>query len=135
VTYIRMLFAGLSSRRPGFDPRPVHLRLLVDRVAGDCWSTEWQEIVGGQSGRRLWLDRVAGTGTGFSPSASSFRRQYHSAIAPYSSSSTRYSCRKDKQAKPGRLARSKSISEIGGVMDTPVLNLLKPSGNFTYHQV
>jgi hypothetical protein len=33
VPWLRRLVAGLSPRRPRFDPRPVHLGFVVDKVA------------------------------------------------------------------------------------------------------
>jgi hypothetical protein len=33
VLWIRQLVAGISSRRPDFDPRSVHVRFVVDKVA------------------------------------------------------------------------------------------------------
>ena len=33
VPWLRRLVAGLSPRRPGFDPGPVHVRFVVDKVA------------------------------------------------------------------------------------------------------
>jgi hypothetical protein len=33
VTWLRQLVAGLSQWRPGFSPRPVRVRFMVDRVA------------------------------------------------------------------------------------------------------
>jgi hypothetical protein len=33
VPLLRQLAAGLSSRRPGFSPRPVHVGFVVDKVA------------------------------------------------------------------------------------------------------
>ena len=53
------------------------------------------------------------TGRGFSPSNSVFPCQYHSIIAPYSSSSTCDSYQKDKRAKPGDLPKRNVLSEIG----------------------
>jgi hypothetical protein len=38
---------------------------------------------------------------------------YHSAITPYSSSSTCFSYQKDKRAKPGNLAKGKALLEVG----------------------
>jgi hypothetical protein len=33
VPWLRRLVAGLSSQRPGFDPKSVHVRFVVDKVA------------------------------------------------------------------------------------------------------
>jgi hypothetical protein len=33
VPWLRRLVAGLSPRRPGLDPRSVHVRFVVDKVA------------------------------------------------------------------------------------------------------
>jgi len=59
------------SRQPGFDPRSVFVRFVVDRASL----------------------------TGFSPSTSVFPCQYHSTNASYSTEY--YSYGKDKRAKPG----------------------------------
>jgi hypothetical protein len=74
-----------SSLRPGFDLRSVRVRFVVNKVA---------------------LGHV------FLLSASLFPCQYHSTIAPYSSSSTCCSYQKDKRAKPGNLPKSDALSEI-----------------------
>jgi hypothetical protein len=50
---------------------------------------------------------------GFCPSTSDFPLQYHSANAPYSSSSAYCSYQKDKQVKPKSLPKSNALSEIG----------------------
>jgi hypothetical protein len=55
VPWLRRLAAGLPPRRPGFDPGPVHVGFVVDKVA---------------------LGQV------FSPSTSVFPCQFHSAGAP-----------------------------------------------------
>jgi hypothetical protein len=47
--------------------------------------------------------------TGFAPSTSAFPSQYHSINDTYSSSSTRYSYHKDKQARPGKLKKKSKI--------------------------
>ena len=60
------------------------------------------EICGGQSG----------TERDFSLSTSVFPCQYHSTIAPHSSSSTCCSHQKDKRIKPGNLPKNKPLSEI-----------------------
>jgi len=61
------------------------------------------EICGGQSG----------TERNFSPSTSIFPCQYHSTIAPLSSSYTCCCYKKDKRTKPGNLPKSNPPSEIG----------------------
>jgi hypothetical protein len=85
------------------DIRQVVIRRSVTAEAHVRSQASPSEIFGGQSGN----------GTGFSPSTSTFPRQYHSTIAPYSSSSARYSCNKDKLAKFGKLPKSNDVSEIG----------------------
>jgi hypothetical protein len=57
---------------------------------------------------------VFATGIGFPPNTSTFPRQYHSANAPYLSSSTCCSYHSDKWVKPGNLPKSNLLSEIGG---------------------
>jgi hypothetical protein len=59
------------------------------------------------------VDKVAGNGRDFSPSASVSPCQYYSTIAPYSASSTYCSYQKDKRAKPGNFPNSRSLSDIG----------------------
>ena len=45
-----------------------------------------------------------------------FPCQYHSTNAPHSSSSTRWSYRKDKRARPGNLPKSNALTEIRQVL-------------------
>ena len=54
----------------------------------------------------------SGSEEGFPPSNSVSSCQYHSAINPYSSSSTCCSYQKDKRAKPGNLAKGNALLEV-----------------------
>jgi len=79
------VFAGLSQRRPGFDPGSVHVICL-------CVVVE------------------VALGKGFSRCKPVFPCQYHSANALYSISYTCCSYQKDKRAKPGNLWKSSAVS-------------------------
>jgi len=41
VLWLRLLVAGLWLRRPGFDPRPVHVRYVADTVTWEIFLTEY----------------------------------------------------------------------------------------------
>jgi hypothetical protein len=41
VPWLRRLVAGLSLRRPGFDPGSVHVGFVVDKVAGEKFFFEY----------------------------------------------------------------------------------------------
>ena len=84
LPWLRRLVAGLSPRKPGFDPRPGHMEFLFHRVAL----------------RKMFLRVVL-----FSPV------QYNSTHAPYSTS-TCCSYQQDKRAKSGNLPKSHAVTEI-----------------------
>jgi hypothetical protein len=86
VPWIRRLVAGLSRRRPGFDPSPVRVKFVVGKVA---------------------LGKVC------FPSTSVFPSQYYSTNVPYPFSSTCCSYQKDKRAEPGNLPNRIALTEIG----------------------
>ena len=72
-----VIMINVSSRRPGFDPRPIRVRFVLNGVA------LWQVFL-----PVLW-----------------FSRQYHSTNTPHSPSSTCCSYQKDKRAQPGNLQK------------------------------
>jgi hypothetical protein len=92
--------ADLSPVRPGFDPRSVHVRFVVDKAPGHVF---------------LPVLRIP--------------CQYHSADAPYSSSSTSTCCsyQKDKRAKPGDLRKNKVLSKIAEHWIKRYVHLFIPS--------
>jgi len=91
----RQLVACLSSRRTGFDPRSVHVRLVVDRMA---------------------LGQV------FLRILRFFPCLYHSISAAYSSSFTRCSYQ-DKESKSGNLPKKHCFFGSRGLLDRKVLPL------------
>jgi len=82
--------------RSGFDFKSLHGRFVVDELA---------------------------LRQGFSWSFG-FPRQYHSTIAPYSSSSKCYSYQEGKELKPGDLPKNNALSLIWGALDRKILSLL-----------
>ena len=62
---------GLSRQKPKFDPRPIHVRIVVAKVAMGQVYAEY----------------------------SVFLYQYHSTYVPYSQVPSCYSCQKDKRTK------------------------------------
>ena len=95
-----MFTADPSPVRPEFDPTSVHVKFVVDKK---------------------------GTGTGLSPSTSVLPCQYHSTNAPYSSSSTCCSYRKDKRAKPRDLRKNEVLSKIAEYWIKKYVHLFIPS--------
>ena len=85
VPWLRRLVTGLSQRRLGFDPRPVRVGFVVEKVA--------------QGRVFLRVFRV-------------FPYQYHSTNSPYPSSGTCCSYQKDKRAKTRSLPKSNVLSKI-----------------------
>lgn len=84
--YFMPIVAGFLPRRPGFDPRLGHMRLVVDKVVG----------------------------TGVSSNISVLPcPYYHSTNPRYSSSSTRCSYGREKRAKPGNLTECNAVSAVG----------------------
>jgi hypothetical protein len=85
---VRHLVTGLSPQRPGFDPRSLDVKFVVDEVALE----------------QFFLPVLR-----FSPVY-----VYRFANALYSSSSARCTCQKEKLTKPGHLSRKQYCFGNGG---------------------
>jgi hypothetical protein len=108
VVCLRRLLAGLSLQRAGFDPRPFHVRFVVNKVAG------------------------------YSHSISVFPCQYHSINASYSSSSTCCSYQKDERAKPDNLQNAMLFRKRGSNIFSffhDLMDLKKQSFRFNWNRL
>ena len=128
--WVRRLVAGLSVRRPGFDPRP--LGFVVDRVALDRFFAKYLYFSLSVSFHQsctlpcqYHFTKAALSPVSIippklhSPLSVSFHQsctlpcQYHFTKAPYSFSSAYCSYQKDERAKPGNISKHNALSEIG----------------------